>query len=168
MEVQGIVHDGLSALPVLADGSAAGSAAAQLPAAGSVLQEGGWLRGNCVALVTGTVQLLVPQHDVLHTGYLQTGEAVAGALVVSEELLLLPAVPQDCFVYTAFADAPAVNWCWNDVRVLIDLHVQLHPLPNVVLAPHTPLTAVVTLPDGSHAFYTRAAQLSRFVRQQAG
>lgn len=155
MEIQNVAHDRqIKAVP--------------LPDAAGAVQADGWLHGNCVTLVAGTTQLLVPQQDVVYTGYLQTGETLAGALAMSQDLLPLPSVPQECFVYTAFAGAPTMYWCWNDVRVLIDLRVALHPLPPVVLAPHTPLEAVVTLPDGSHAFYTRAAPLLRFIRQQTG
>lgn len=167
MEIQGVAHGGQAGMPTVPDGVA--GTVVQSSATMGVAEgqwAGEWLKGNCVMLVAGVLQMLVPQQDVVYTGYQQTGEVVAGALAVSEDLLLLPAVPPECFVYTAFADAPDVYWCWNDVRVLIDLHVALHRLPAVVMAPNTPLEAVVTLADGSHAFYTRGAGLSRFVRQQ--
>lgn len=169
MEIQGVAHGGQAGMPTVPDGVAGTVVQSSgRPEAGAQQWTGDWLTGNCVMLVAGSLQMLVPQQDVVYTGYQQTGELVAGALAVSEDLLLLPAVPPECFVYTAFADAPDIYWCWNDVRVLIDLRVALHRLPAVVMAPNTPLAAVVTLPDGSHAFYTRGARLSHFVRQQVG
>lgn len=170
MKIQGVAHGEQAGMPAVPDG-VAGTAVQSSGQAGGAVAARQWtggdrLTGNCVMLVAGSLQILVPQQDVVYTGYQQTGALVAGALAVSEDLLLLPAVPPECFVYTAFADAPDVYWCWNDVRVLIDLDIALYPLPEVVTAPNTPLAAVLTLPDGSHAFYTRGARLSHFVRQQ--
>lgn len=125
-----------------------------------------------------SLQLLIPQHEVAHTGYMHVGASDAQTLMdvrqndgeiqfaLSEELLLLPAVPDDRFVYTKHADAPEARWCWSDVRVLTNLQTQVHPLAPVMLAPHTPLTAVVALPDGSQAFTTSASSLSLFVQRQ--
>lgn len=170
-------------------------------ASGAVAQQtenyaSGVLSGNYVLLMVGDLQMLVPQTDVVHTGYLPTktssndlsGAGALGALgalglsaglveqperaddvmriAVSEELLLEPTVPEDCFVYTVHADAPEVHWCWNDVRVLIDLNGVVAPLPKVMLSPNTPLMAIATLPDGSYALCTRAHRLLQFVSQQ--
>lgn len=158
------------------------------------LYASGVLSGNYVVLIVGGLQMLVPQTDVVHTGYLSTktsnhdasGVGALGVsglsiglgvgqtqladdvmqIAVSEELVLQPTVPEDCFVYTVHVDAPEVHWCWNDVRVLIDLNAVASPLPKVMLSPNTPLMAIATLPDGSYALCTRAHRLMQFVSQQ--
>lgn len=136
-------------------------------------------RGDFVLLRADTLRLLLPQHEVAATGYidhapLATGEPGRFALpegggapqdlwALSPQLRPLERFPADRFLYTRLAGAgAAVALAWNEVRVLIGAELALHALPAVMRGAGDLVDAYVEL-DGELAFCTTA----RRVRPQA-
>lgn len=138
------------------------------------------LRGNYVLLRADSLRLLLPQHEV------GTAEHLADALGVSEvtglhpypcdadapasvagrrfaalsmHMKLLPANPGDRFVVTPLgAGNDDLGWCWNEVRVLIDVELHPQPVPAVLVGPHAPVDRFVEY-EGEIAYLSSAARL---------
>jgi hypothetical protein len=115
------------------------------------------LRGNFVLLRADTLRLLLPQNEVGAAEYLDSALFEPGAygvlsgpaqqgrrrlVALSAQMTLLAERPADRFVVTPWGDNTAENelgWCWNEVRVLIDIELQPQRLPAVLAAPNTPV-----------------------------
>ena len=126
-----------------------------LPVAAHTAQAGRTARGNYVLLRADTLRLLLPQSDIQSTNYMQTrpepidGESGLlhmpgsddGAVYValSSDMRLLDACPSDRFVSTRLQGDVDVQWCWSEVRVLMDTQLSYEAVPPVLLAPHTPV-----------------------------
>jgi hypothetical protein len=113
------------------------------------------LRGNFVLLRAGALRVLLPQGDVGAAEYLParpqpTGEPgilrVEGSegrcfAALSAGMTLLDECPAERFVVaTLGSESDGLAWCWDDLQVLIDLELKPRPLPQVLLAPSTPVT----------------------------
>ena len=111
------------------------------------------LRGNFVMLRAGDLRLLLPQGEVGAAGYLDARPVpgdTPGLLrssapdddrcfaALSAQMTLLPQCPPERFVVASIGDT-SVHWCWDELRVLIDVQLQPHALPAVLVAPHTPV-----------------------------
>ena len=138
------------------------------------------LRGNYVLLRADSLRLLLPQHEVGAAEYL------AGALEVSEvaglhryaldanmpesvaerrfaalsmHMKLLPSNPGDRFVITPLGEGNGdLGWCWNEVKVLIDVELRPQPVAAVLIGPHTPVDRFVEH-DGEIAYLLSAERL---------
>lgn len=135
------------------------------------------LRGNYVLLVADSLALLLPQHEVGAADYLDgaletTEQAgllkLAGAedtrrfAALSKRMKLLPQCPPERFVVTRLhTEAGEIGWCWNELRVLIGVELQLHTLPAVLRAADTPVSQYVEF-DGKLAYLCSAKQMSAF------
>lgn len=104
------------------------------------------LRGNFVMLRADSLHLLLPQHEVESAGLLEhelqptatPGVFEYGAAVESRRVLApsaqlrpLEVFPNDRFVLTRLA-GHAMYFAWNEVKVLIDTALEIHPLPTVM------------------------------------
>lgn len=141
------------------------------------------LRGNYVLLRADSLRLLLPQHEVGAAEYLATGlEAAEFAglhrhahdentpesegkrrfAALSTHMQLLTSYPGDRFVVTPLGqEDDDLGWCWNEVKVLID--VELHPqrVPTVLIAPYTPVDRFVEH-DGEIAYLSSAERLRHY------
>jgi hypothetical protein len=141
------------------------------------------LRGNFVLLVADGLSLLLPQHEVGAAEYLgDTLEAadeaglfkLAGTAdqrrfaALSAQMTLLPVFPSGRFLVTTLSgEDREISWCWNELRVLINVELPLHPLPQVMLAADTPVSHYVEL-DGKLAWPCNAKQMSAFALAERG
>lgn len=132
------------------------------------------LRGNYVLLRADTLRLLLPQHEVGAAEYLEgalEATGIAGLLqyaggqkrarfaALSARMTLLSACPADRFVITPLGEPDNdLGWCWNEVKVLIDVELHPQPLPTVLIAPNTPVDRFVEH-DGEIAFLSSAQRL---------
>jgi hypothetical protein len=137
----------------------------------------GKLRGNYVMLRADTLRLLLPQHEVGAAEYLVAGPASANdaglsqptasagkrpLAALSAQMTLLPQCPADRFVVTPLGDAAdELGWCWNELRVLIDVELQPQPLPAVLHTPTTPVDQYAEH-DGEIAYLCSASRLRAY------
>lgn len=137
------------------------------------------LRGNYVLLTADTLRLLLPQHEVIAAEYLRgtlvPGEApgllkLQGAAsdrrfgALSSQMQLLRHCPPDRFLVTTIGEGnSSFGWCWNDMKVLIDVELEARPLPAVLLAADTPVDQYVEL-GGKLAYPCSAQKLYSFVQ----
>jgi len=137
------------------------------------------LRGNFVLLRADTLRLLFPQNEIGAAEYLgsslvaaegygilsdPTGEGSRRFAALSAQMTLLPACPADRFVVTPLSGDGAdheLGWCWNEVRVLIDVELQPQRLPAVLLDPDTPVDHYVSY-GGEIAYMCSARRLSAY------
>lgn len=133
--------------------------------------------GDYVLLRADTLRLLLPRHEVgtaehsgtplrpcPETGLLRPadGSSARRFAALSDRMTLLPHCPVDRFVVTALgAEGDNLGWCWNEVRMLIDVELQLRPLPTVLLARNTPVEQYVEH-AGEIAFLCSAHRLREF------
>jgi hypothetical protein len=139
------------------------------------------LRGNYVLLSADSLDLLLPQHEVGASEYLEGPlEAsdepgllqLSGAsterrfIALSARMTLLPQCPPDRFLVVTLTDEEfELGWCWKEQRVLIDVQLQAHPIPPVLLTPGTPVSHYVDL-EGKPAFLCTAQQMRAFAFAQ--
>ena len=154
-----------------------------LPVAVHTAQAGRTVRGNYVLLRADTLRLLLPQSDIQSTNYMQTrpepidGESGLlhmpgsddGAVYValSSDMRLLDACPSDRFVSTRLQGDVDVQWCWSEVRVLMDTQLSYEAVPPVLLAPHTPVHEMAAVGD-EWAYLCSAEVLQQFALSQEG
>jgi len=134
------------------------------------------LRGNYVLLSADTLHLLLPQHEVgaaeFLDGVLEASDApglltLAGDdsrryVALSKQMTLLPHCPPERFLVASVGDDDNLGWCWDELRILIDVDLQAQPLPKVLVAPNTPVDQYVEF-DGKLAYLCSAQQLRTFV-----
>jgi hypothetical protein len=137
------------------------------------------LRGNFVLLRADTLCLLFPQNEVGAAEYLGStlvatencgilsdpgSEGRRRFAALSAQMTLLPECPADRFVVTPLSGGEAeeeLGWCWNEVRVLIDVELQPRRLPAVLLAPYTPVDHYVDF-GTEIAYLCSSSRLSAF------
>ena len=135
------------------------------------------LRGNFVLLRADTLRLLLPQSEVGAAGYLDTRPeptAQAGLLrlpgpagerhvaALSAHMTLLPACPAERFIVATLGDSgEGLEWCWDELRVLINIEVHAQPIAALLLAPHTPVTHYAEL-GGELAYLCNADQVKAY------
>lgn len=134
-------------------------------------------RGNYVLLTADTLLLLLPQDEVGAAEYLE-GELEAsdepGLLklrgtddprryaALSPHMTLMPQCPPGRFLVTSLGDGTdELGWCWDELKILIDVKLPIHPLPPVLLTPATPVDRYVEL-DGKLAYLCNARQVKSF------
>lgn len=140
------------------------------------------LRGNYVLLRADSLRLLLPQHEVGAAEYLAV-TPVASEVVglhrraqdadtpessrrrfaaLSMHMKLLPNCPSDRFVVTPLGEEDDnLGWCWNEVKVLIDIELCPQPVPAVLIAPYTPVERFVEH-DGEIAYLMSAERLRNY------
>ena len=154
-----------------------------LPVAAHTTQAVRTVRGNYVLLRADALRLLLPQTDIQSTNYMQTrpepidGESGLlhmpgsddGAVYValSSDMRLLDACPSDRFVSTRLQGDVDVQWCWSEVRVLMDTQLSYEAVPPVLLAPHTPVHEMAAVGD-EWAYLCSAEVLQQFALSQEG
>ncbi len=121
------------------------------------------VRGNYVLLAADTLQLLLPQHDVGAAEYLSgtpgpshqlgvfRGAAGRRYAALSAEMRLLAQYPAGRFLATPIGRQDDVLWCWNELRVMIDVELEIRALPPVLCAPDTPVRQYAEI-DGKLAY----------------
>jgi len=135
------------------------------------------VKGNFVWLRADGLSLVLPQHDVgeaQHLGEPLVATQAPGLLrrssdasgrhfaALSSRMGLLAQCPPDRFVIASLASGKdAIAWCWNELKVLIGVELHPRPLPAVLVAPGTPVTAYVEL-AGEFAFVCDAKRLQAF------
>ena len=123
-------------------------------------------------LRAGSLRLVLAQSEVGAAQYLDaradTGDRTYAAL--SEHMTMLPERPAERFVVTTLGDDEGsdLGWCWDELRVLIDVELQARPLPPVLLAPHTPVNCYVELAGGELAYVCDARSVAKFALAAAG
>lgn len=154
-----------------------------LPVAPHIAPARRLVRGSYVLLRADGLRLLLPQADIQSTDYMQQrpvlieGESgllhVPGSddgavyVAISADMRLLDECPSDRFVSTRFNGGVDVQWCWSEVRVLIDVQLPCEPLPPVLLAEHTPARELVTLGE-EWAYLCSAESLQQFALATKG
>ena len=123
------------------------------------------LTGNFVLLKADALHLLLPQEDLGAAEYLegtprassqpgwfeidgQGDRAPRLVAALSAAMEPLPALPAGRFLLTGLAAQDGVALCWNEVKVLIDVELETHELPPVLLPPDAPLRRFVEFDDG--------------------
>lgn len=138
------------------------------------------LRDNFVLLRAGALRVLLPQGDVGAAEYLQarpqpTGEPgifqVAGSegrcfAALSADMTLLDECPAQRFVASTLGsdsdrDRDGLAWCWDELKVLIDIELKPRTLPAVLLAPSTPVTQYAEV-AGEMVYLCSANSLTTF------
>ncbi len=132
-------------------------------------------RGNYVLLTADTLHLLVAQEEVGPTEHLECALDACeetGLLkypgndderrfaALSGGMTLLPHCPPRRFLATSVGKE-GLHWCWDEIQILIDVELELHPLPRVLHSPNTPVDQYVEF-DGKVAFLCSAERLSSF------
>ncbi len=134
------------------------------------------LRGDYVLLTADTLHLLLPRHEVGAAEYLESrleageepgllrsqggGTRVFAAL--SAEMTLLPHCPPERFLVATLGEqGDDLGWCWNELKILIDVELQPQPLPPVLLAPETPVSQYAEV-DGKLAYLCSADRVRSF------
>lgn len=141
------------------------------------------VQGSYLLLRADGLRLLVPQADVQSTDYMQArpelieGESgllhVPGSedgavyVAISADMRLLDECPSDRFVSIRFHGGVDVQWCWSEVRVLIDVQLPCEPLPPVLLAEHTPVRELVAVGE-EWAYLCSAEVLQQFALSPRG
>jgi hypothetical protein len=134
-------------------------------------------RGNYVLLTADSLQLLLPQDEVGAAEYLD-GELEAGEepglmklkgkddprrfAALSPQMTLLPHCPPGRFLVTPLGnESDGLFWCWDELKILIDVKLPINPLPAVLLTPAPPVDRYVEL-DGRLAFMCSARQMKSY------
>ena len=154
-----------------------------LPVAAHTTQAVRTVRGNYVLLRADALRLLLPQTDIQSTNYMQTRpepiECERGLLhmpgsddgavyvALSSDMRLLGTCPSDRFVSTRLQGDVDVQWCWSEVRVLMDAQLSCETVPPVLLAPHTPVREMAAVGD-EWAYLCPAEVLQQFALSQEG
>ncbi len=134
-------------------------------------------RGNYVLLTADTLRLLLPQQEVGVSEYLEGAlepaeghgllklSGTAGGrrfAAVSAQMTLMPYCPPGRFLVTPLGNEnDGLGWCWNELQILIDVELPLQPVPEVLLAPNTPVRQYVEW-EGKLAFLCNARQLKAY------
>lgn len=141
------------------------------------------LKGNFVALRSDDLWLILPQEQVASTRRLDSGikmvsdKGKSGIYIaksaekgkksyyaaLSEQMTLFPKLPKSRFLLTTFHKSK-IQWCWDDVFVLIDTTVSCQEIPKVLRKPSTPLQALATWSDGEELFNGFLCSSDRVVR----
>jgi hypothetical protein len=135
------------------------------------------LRGNYVLLSAGTLDILLPQHEVGAADYLDgalESSEIPGLLTLtgtqnplifvalSEQMTLLTQCPPERFIVTSLGyDHEEIRWCWNELRILIDVELQEKPLPAMLLTENTPVNQYIEF-EGKLAYLCSTDKLCRF------
>jgi len=94
------------------------------------------MKGNYVMLRAGGLRLVLPQHEVGGALYLEWNRREDKNRFIAVEI--------------AGADGTA-TWCWDELRVLIDVELQRIDLPSALRGHGSPISGFVEL-DGEPAF----------------
>jgi hypothetical protein len=135
------------------------------------------LRGNFVMLRAGTLRLLLPQSEVGAAEYLEERPQPAGEpgllslphdaggrsfAALTDRMTLHRACPDERFVVTTLGDGgDEFGWCWDELKVLIDIELQPRPLPAALVTPFTPVDGYVEF-EGKLVFLCTASRLASF------
>jgi hypothetical protein len=137
-------------------------------------------RENYVLMSAGTLRLLLPQKEVGDAEYLENAlcaTEVPGLLkqcesdnprrfvALSENMELLPECPPGRFMATRIGHGvheDELEWCWDEIKVLLAPEFQLEPLPPVLITAETPFTHYVEL-EGRLAFLSNSEHLHAVV-----
>jgi hypothetical protein len=148
-------------------------------------------RGDFVMLRADSLRLLLPQHDVNVSEYLEqaptptdnpglfsfaevTGKPQLVA-ALSDQMQMMTTFPSGRFLLTRLSGNPELLLAWTEMRVMIDAALEFHPIPQIVRGGGALIDAYVEMDDGELAFCTTAdrvlaeAQISELpVASEAG
>lgn len=158
----------------------------QLSANTSAPDGGNSLRGDFVFLRADGLRLLMPLHDIVQMSYFEDAEAAQafhhlsqgttfeivtqqheeqqdglGNVAVSQDLKLLPSLPDDRYILTQMAGA-YVRFAWAEMAILTDQTLPAEPIPAQFLQDSCPLTALVSFAE-QPAFFCRADAFIAYV-----
>ena len=128
----------------------------------------GTLRGNFVMLRADTLRLLLPQAEVGGAQYLDPATTAQGhdeggrILALSSQMKLLAERPPQRFVVATLEQGgEGRRWCWDELRVLIDVELRPRALPAVLVASDTPVEHYVEH-EGHIAFLCSAHRVNAY------
>jgi hypothetical protein len=132
---------------------------------------------NFVMLRADSLRLLLPQQDVGAAEYIDgvprpteapglfehgSGDSLRRVVALSGQMAALAAFPADRFVLTRLiAGGIELSFAWNEVRVLIAVELQPHPLPPAMRAGGGPIAGYVEH-DGEVLLCSTAAQVMAY------
>jgi hypothetical protein len=132
---------------------------------------------NYVLLTADTLRLLLPQHELGDAEFLEGaleasdrpgllkrggGSGPRRYAALSKRMRLLPYCPPERFLAARLGDASDdLSWCWNELRILSNVHLQPQPLPKVLIAPGSPIDQYVEF-EGKLAYLCSAQRLRAF------
>ena len=133
------------------------------------------VRGDFVVLRADSLSLLLPQHDVNVSEYLEQAPSPTDSngiyalgevdgrtqrvAALSSEMKLMHEFPAGRFVLTRLSGSQDLLLAWNEVRVMMDTAFEFCPLPEVLRGRVGLIDAYVVLDDGVVAFCTTANRL---------
>ncbi|MEJ6023931.1 hypothetical protein [Ramlibacter sp. PS4R-6] len=124
------------------------------------------MKGNFVLLRAGQLRLVVPQDDMGVARYIDAGEG-DDCFALSDTMKLLPHRPPGRFIAAEFnGEHAGAPWCWDELRVLIDVELHAIPVPRALVSGNTPVKAYVEV-DGELAFLCDAASLCGYALAEA-
>lgn len=143
----------------------------------NMVQEQVSARGSYVLLTAGELSLLLPQDEVgaaeYRDGELEQAEA-PGLLklrgkdsprryvALSRDMTALPQCPAERFLVTPLGNGDdGLGWCWDELKILIDVKLPIQALPPVMLTPDAPVDRYVEI-DGKLAFLCNARRLKSY------
>jgi len=119
------------------------------------------MRGNFVLLRADQLRLVVPQADVGAASYIEMGDGTQ-CVSLSDTMKLLPGRPAERFIAAEFSgEFAGTAWCWDELRVLIDVQLEPIAVPKALRAGDSPVQAYVEI-DGELAYVCTAESICRY------
>jgi hypothetical protein len=107
------------------------------------------MKGNYVMLRAGATRLVLPQQDVGAALYLEWDKRDN----------------KDRFIAVEIAGTDGIaTWCWDELRVLIDLDLQRIDVPSALRGASSPVSGYMEL-DGEPAFLCRAKDVAALMAE---
>lgn len=133
------------------------------------------VRGDFVLLGADSLRLLLPQHDVnaseylehaplptARTGFFSLGEVDGKpqrVAALSGRMEVMASFPADRFLLTRLNGSPDLLLAWTEVRVMMGTAFEFHPVPEILRSKAGLIDAYVVLEDGEVAFCTTAQRV---------
>lgn len=133
------------------------------------------VRGDFVLLGADSLRLLLPQHDVNVSEYLEHRPLPTGikglftlgevdrkqkrVAALSDRMKVMDAFPNDRFLLTRLNGDHELLLAWTEVRIMMGAALEFHPIPEALRSEAGLIDAYVVLDDGSIAFCTTASRV---------
>lgn len=133
------------------------------------------VRGDFVLLGADSLLLLLPQHDVNVSEYLERAPTptARGAIftlddvdgrqkhvaALSDRMKIMDVFPSDRFLLTRLSGNHELLLAWTEVRVMMGTAFEFHPIPEILRSKTGLVDAYVVLEDGKVAFCTTAGRV---------
>lgn len=133
------------------------------------------VRGDFVLLGADSLRLLLPQHDVNLSEYLDRTPSPTGSIgiftlgavdgqqkqvaALSDRMKVMEVFPKNRFLLTRLNGSHELLLAWTEVRVMMGVSLEFHPIPPVLAGRAGLIDAYVLLEDGAVAFCTTASRV---------